>query len=65
MTDIDMKQVLISSDPSLLDLDAIVHFLRQSYWATSARTRTSKNRWKALGASEHITTTDRSALLAW
>jgi GNAT superfamily N-acetyltransferase len=33
MTDIDMKQVLISSDPSLLDLDAIVHFLRQSYWA--------------------------------
>lgn len=28
-----MKQVLISSDPSLLDLDAIVHFLRQSYWA--------------------------------
>ncbi|MGE7823780.1 GNAT family N-acetyltransferase [Paenibacillus sp. NPDC093718] len=33
MSDIDMKQVLISSDPSLLDLDAIVHFLRQSYWA--------------------------------
>ncbi|MFE0555001.1 GNAT family N-acetyltransferase [Paenibacillus sp. NPDC058910] len=28
-----MKQVLISSDPSLLDLDVIVHFLRQSYWA--------------------------------
>lgn len=33
MSDIDMKQVLISSDPSLLDLDAIVHFLRLSYWA--------------------------------
>lgn len=33
MKKIDMKQVLISSDPSLLDLDAIVHFLRQSYWA--------------------------------
>ncbi|MGC6588754.1 GNAT family N-acetyltransferase [Paenibacillus sp. Dod16] len=33
MSDIDMKQVLISSDPSLLDLDAIVHFLRRSYWA--------------------------------
>ncbi|RAR42264.1 GNAT family N-acetyltransferase [Paenibacillus sp. MDMC362] len=33
MSDIDVKQVLISSDPSLLDLDAIVHFLRQSYWA--------------------------------
>lgn len=33
MSDIDIKQVLISSDPSLLDLDAIVHFLRQSYWA--------------------------------
>lgn len=31
--DIDIKQVLISSDPSLLDMDAIVHFLRQSYWA--------------------------------
>ena len=26
MSDIDMKQVLISADPSLLDLDAIVHF---------------------------------------
>lgn len=33
MMDIDIKKVLISSDASLLDLDAIVHFLRQSYWA--------------------------------
>lgn len=33
MMDFDIKQVLISSDASLLDLDAIVHFLRQSYWA--------------------------------
>lgn len=28
-----MKQVLISSDPALLDVEAIVRFLRQSYWA--------------------------------
>ncbi|MEX3619484.1 GNAT family N-acetyltransferase [Paenibacillus glucanolyticus] len=33
MKDIDIKQVLISSDPALLDVEAIVHFLRQSYWA--------------------------------
>lgn len=33
MTNIDIMQVLISSDPSLLDLDAIVQFLRESYWA--------------------------------
>lgn len=48
MTDIDMKQVLISSDPSLLDLDAIVHFLRQSYWANE---RSDQNIKKSLEGS--------------
>jgi GNAT superfamily N-acetyltransferase len=48
MMDIDMKQVLISSDPSLLDLDAIVHFLRQSYWANE---RSDQNIKKSLEGS--------------
>ena len=39
MSDIDMKQVLISSDPSLLDLDAIVHFCGEPTGLTSVLTK--------------------------
>lgn len=31
--DMDINRVLVSSDPSLLNMDAIIRFLRQSYWA--------------------------------
>ena len=37
MSDIDMKQVH-QRDPSLLDLDAIVHFAA-NYWLTSVLTK--------------------------